>query len=78
MIYCHHNAAFALEAMLILSIMYFCDYARQLCFLFMSKSRGVFIVFEGVDRCGKSTQVRKLTESLRDRGLKAVSMGFPG
>jgi dTMP kinase len=34
--------------------------------------RGCFIVFEGVDRCGKTTQSAKLVEL-----LNAVPMRFP-
>jgi dTMP kinase len=30
-------------------------------------TRGAFIVFEGVDRCGKTTQCRKLVEALKTR-----------
>ena len=30
-------------------------------------SRGAFIVFEGVDRSGKTTQVNKLVENLKAR-----------
>lgn len=37
-------------------------------------SRGAFILFEGVDRCGKSTQTAKLAASLQKQG---VCMFFP-
>jgi dTMP kinase len=40
--------------------------------------RGTFIVFEGGDGAGKSTQVRRLTEYLRDRGLSPVVTREPG
>ena len=33
------------------------------------KNRGVFIVFEGVDRCGKSTQSRLLLDHLKGSGV---------
>ena len=34
------------------------------------KSRGAFIVFEGVDRCGKSTQSRLLVDHLKGSGVR--------
>lgn len=40
--------------------------------------RGLFVLFEGVDRCGKTTQARRLVEALNTRGEKAVFMRFPG
>ena len=40
--------------------------------------RGAFILFEGVDRCGKTTQARRLVESLAAGGLPVVFMRFPG
>jgi hypothetical protein len=40
--------------------------------------RGAFILFEGVDRCGKTTQANKLVEALCAAGQKAVLMRFPG
>ena len=39
--------------------------------------RGAFIVFEGVDRCGKTTQVSLLVKHLMSLGLAAVAMRFP-
>jgi len=40
--------------------------------------RGAFIVFEGLDRSGKSTQVQRLVDSLNKDGVAAVSCRFPG
>lgn len=40
--------------------------------------RGAFIVFEGLDRSGKSTQVQRLVDSLNKDGVKAVACSFPG
>ncbi len=41
-------------------------------------NRGLFISFEGVDGCGKSTQARLLTEALRRAGLKVTLTREPG
>ena len=40
-------------------------------------SRGAFIVLEGVDRCGKTTQCGILLKHLLSLGLSALSMRFP-
>jgi dTMP kinase len=40
--------------------------------------RGKFITFEGLDGCGKSTQVEKLAAALRIRGLSVVITREPG
>lgn len=45
--------------------------------------RGLFIVFEGLDRSGKTTQVKKLqdyfaTASLPEENKKVKLMRFPG
>ncbi|KAH8266285.1 hypothetical protein KR038_006116 [Drosophila bunnanda] len=39
--------------------------------------RGAFIVFEGCDRSGKTTQSRLLAELLKSKGIATVSMNFP-
>lgn len=39
--------------------------------------RGALIVLEGVDRSGKSTQARKLVESLNNLNIPAELMVFP-
>jgi dTMP kinase len=40
--------------------------------------RGKFITFEGLDGCGKSTQLKKLASALRDRGMHVVETREPG
>eukprot|EP00339_Tiarina_fusa_P007103 CAMPEP_0117071170 /NCGR_PEP_ID=MMETSP0472-20121206/50006_1 /TAXON_ID=693140 ORGANISM="Tiarina fusus, Strain LIS" /NCGR_SAMPLE_ID=MMETSP0472 /ASSEMBLY_ACC=CAM_ASM_000603 /LENGTH=88 /DNA_ID=CAMNT_0004794583 /DNA_START=8 /DNA_END=270 /DNA_ORIENTATION=+ len=42
-----------------------------------TKKRGAFIVFEGVDRCGKTTQVGLLVKHLVQLGIAAIAMRFP-
>jgi dTMP kinase len=43
-----------------------------------TKKRGAFIVLEGVDRCGKTTQVGLLVKHLiKTLGMAAVAMRFP-
>lgn len=39
--------------------------------------RGAFIVVEGVDRSGKTTQCKQLVNSLQKQGIKAKFMNFP-
>lgn len=41
-------------------------------------TRGKFITFEGLDGCGKSTQVEKLAEVLRQRGVEVITTREPG
>ncbi|XP_075146023.1 thymidylate kinase [Haematobia irritans] len=43
----------------------------------MLSSRGAFIVFEGCDRCGKSTQSRLLLTFLKNNAIPAKHMAFP-
>jgi dTMP kinase len=41
-------------------------------------ARGRFITIEGLDGCGKSTQLRRLAEVLRGEGLEVVETREPG
>src|SRR4051794_2463335 len=41
-------------------------------------SRGVFITFEGLDGCGKSTQMEKLAVALRAEGHDVITTREPG
>ena len=42
-----------------------------------SRARGALLLFEGVDRCGKTTQARKLVDALNASGARALFMRFP-
>lgn len=44
----------------------------------MKRSPGLFIVFEGPDKSGKSTQARRLVDSLRAKGLDVLHTREPG
>ena len=41
-------------------------------------SRGLFITFEGIDGCGKSTQARRLERRLDEEGNAARLLREPG
>jgi dTMP kinase len=41
-------------------------------------ARGKLIVFEGLDRAGKSTQSKMLVETLEREGAQVKHMRFPG
>ena len=41
-------------------------------------SRGFFLTFEGIDGCGKSTQLKRLAAHLRESGLDVVTTRQPG
>lgn len=44
----------------------------------MGKKRGIFITFEGVDGCGKSTQAKKLYHYLKKKGYRVSFIREPG
>lgn len=44
----------------------------------MTRARGKFITFEGLDGVGKSTQLEKLARWLRERGLDVITTREPG
>jgi dTMP kinase len=44
----------------------------------MRLARGIFITFEGLDGCGKTTQVVRLAETLTARGLDVLPTREPG
>ncbi len=41
-------------------------------------SRGLFITFEGIDGCGKSTQARRLERRLEEEGIASLLLREPG
>ena len=45
---------------------------------FFRMTRGALIVFEGLDRSGKTTQTEKLLNYLNAKNQKAVIQRFPG
>jgi dTMP kinase len=42
-----------------------------------AKGRGVFICFEGLDRCGKSTQSKRCADTLASRGEEVEQARYP-
>jgi dTMP kinase len=42
------------------------------------RKRGAFIVLEGLDRSGKTTQVKLLEQRFIEVGRRATTMRFPG
>jgi dTMP kinase len=47
-------------------------------FCAMKRRRGIFITFEGIDGCGKTTQARRLSSALKRQGLPVVFLREPG
>jgi dTMP kinase len=48
------------------------------CYDFNVKRRGKFITFEGLDGCGKSTQLNRLADVLRAEGIDLIVTRQPG
>jgi dTMP kinase len=48
------------------------------CYDFIVKRRGKFITFEGLDGCGKSTQLNRLADVLRAEGIDLIVTRQPG
>jgi dTMP kinase len=44
----------------------------------VTSRRGTFITFEGLDGCGKSTQLERLAANLRDQGVPVLTTREPG
>jgi dTMP kinase len=44
----------------------------------MKKLRGIFITFEGIDGCGKTTQAKKLYRYLKKEGYPVIFLREPG
>lgn len=40
--------------------------------------RGIFVVFEGLDKSGKSTQVNILYNTLKNKNINVEKISFPG
>ena len=44
----------------------------------MSTSRGIFISFEGIDGCGKTTQINLLSNKLNENNIENIIVREPG
>lgn len=44
----------------------------------MQMDKGLFVTFEGIDGCGKTTQVTALRKSLEEKGTKVIVIREPG
>lgn len=51
---------------------------QQFTIINLMKNKGLFIVFEGADKTGKSTHTKKLVSYLRSKGLDLVFTREPG
>jgi len=51
---------------------------KNLQSLSRKRSRGIFVSFEGIDGCGKSTQIELLRQTLSSAGLSVVCTREPG
>ncbi|MBD3404371.1 dTMP kinase [candidate division GN15 bacterium] len=57
---------------------FFCDAARTERTMPSRKTNGLLITFEGIDGCGKSTQLKMAARYLRSRGLDIATLREPG
>jgi dTMP kinase len=39
--------------------------------------RGIFVVIEGLDRCGKSTQLKNSVEYFKENKIECIELTFP-
>ena len=70
----------ALESVIIASllfILFFSYFPFECIGIEKMSKRGAFILFEGIDRCGKSTQVSLLTEQLAAASVASENIRFP-
>ena len=56
----------------------FCKYTDTKRDASMESGRGAFIVLEGLDRSGKTTQTAKLVEKIEKLGRRCKLIKFPG
>jgi dTMP kinase len=51
---------------------------NQTQFISIPRSQGLWLSFEGIDGCGKSTQIKKLEAALISNGFEVLSLREPG
>ncbi len=70
------------QIMILSAILKFPHPLCQICHvsnkIILAMSRGALVVFEGCDKVGKSTQVKRLLEALAKAGVTNKNLKFPG